>query len=127
MVTQSCDQCNGVCCRYVSTEIDDPDDQLEYENIRWFLLHDNVSVYIDHDDDWIVEFQAKCSKLGEDSKCTYYDKRPQICRDHDIEDCDKFGEGEPHKVRFETVEEFEDYMKKNYKVGTQKTYEKIED
>ena len=123
---KSCENCDGMCCKYVATEIDEPENEDDYQHIRWFLLHKDVNVYIDHDDDWILEFVTRCEKLGPDNKCTYYDERPQICRDHNVVDCDKFGEDEPHQVKFFNVEHFEEYMKKNYKTGTQKTYTEIE-
>lgn len=123
----SCDKCNGMCCRYVATSIDEPIDEKEYEFIRWFLLHENVNVYIDNEDDWFLEFLTPCKMLGKDNKCQFYEQRPNICREHSIESCELYGEGDAFKIKFKGVEEFESYMRKNYIQGQQKTFKKIEE
>jgi len=124
---KTCDKCNGMCCRYIATSIDEPTTEDEYEYIRWFLLHEKVTVYIDDEDDWYLEFLTPCKMLGEDNKCQYYEERPNICREYSTENCELYGEGDAFKVKFRTLEEFEAYMKKNYTEGSQKTFKKKED
>ncbi len=110
-----CDACSAECCKYVATGIDTPADKHDYDNIRWYLMHENINVFIDHDDDWYIEFKTPCTHLGDDNKCEVYNKRPLICALHGISDgvCEFFGEEPPYKVCFVNEAEFEKYMKKN--------------
>ena len=50
--THDCTRCGARCCNYFCFEIDEPDEFDEFENIRWFLCHEGVSVHID-DGDWL--------------------------------------------------------------------------
>ncbi len=123
----TCEMCTGVCCRYVAVPLDDPDDERDIQDIRWFLLHENVAVYIDEDDDWFIEFKTKCKKLGDNNKCTAYETRPTMCREHTMDTCEKNGEGDPWVHYFDTEKKFMDYMDKNYKKQTKVVIEKIDD
>ncbi len=111
----NCDVCSAECCKYVAIEIDEPTDKNDYDNIRWYLMHKNINVFIDHDDDWYIEFKAVCNHLGADNKCAIYNNRPAICADHGVNDgvCEFFGEESPFKVCFKSETEFEKYMKNN--------------
>ena len=108
----NCDQCNGECCRDVTVELDDPEDMEDWEDMRWMVAHENVAVYLDDDNDWVIEFRTPCSKLDEKSRCTMYKNRPHKCRQHEMDSCVKNGEGEVHKIRFDTIEEIDEYIEK---------------
>ena len=116
----TCDQCTAKCCRYIATEIDAPEDMEDYDQIRWFLLHENVSVFIDEDDEWFLEFQTNCKAL-DGNACRIYRQRPQICREHKVETCEVNGEGEAHKIRFEDTGSFEKWMSEHYSFVTKTT------
>jgi len=105
-----CIECKAKCCRYVGVEIGRPTCKRDYDIIRWYLLHKNVTVHIDHDNDWFVEFQTVCEELQPDSGCRRYDKRPQICREHGwpVGSCEFFSN--PHQHLFSTISEFESYL-----------------
>jgi len=45
----NCKNC-GYCCSYVTVQIDDPEDDIDWEEMKWWLCHENVLLYIDHDD-----------------------------------------------------------------------------
>ena len=104
-----------MCCEYVTIEIDKPETQEDYEEIMWYLMHDNVIVYKDEDGDWNVEFQTRCKALGEDGLCKIYKERPKVCRDHKQDECDKYGKGEFYTVLFKTREDVIEYMNKHMK------------
>jgi len=111
--TLTCDECGARCCRYVATQIDTPSCKRDYDHIRWFLLHENVHVFIDHERHWLVEFETACSELAQDHLCRNYANRPRICRHHgDERDCEFLAGTEPHVIRFSTVGEFDAYMDK---------------
>ena len=110
MEEKTCSGCNAKCCRYVATEIDTPEDMGDYENILWYLCHKDIEVFI-NDDLWYIQFNTDCKNLDKNGKCLIYDKRPEICKNLKIDNCERYGEGEPHEVLFKEPEEFVRYMK----------------
>ncbi len=111
--TFSCEGCDAQCCRYIATQIDTPDCKQDYDHIRWYLLHEGVSVFTDHDGDWYLEFAGKCEALGDDNRCLNYKDRPRICREHGedgLADCEYHGADSPYELRFESCRKFEQYL-----------------
>ncbi|MBU1975380.1 MAG: YkgJ family cysteine cluster protein [Nanoarchaeota archaeon] len=105
-----CDGCT-LCCEHVALEIDVPEDLKDYEEIVWYVLHKDVSVFIDDEGCWYIQFEGKCTQL-DNGKCNLYNKRPYLCRDYNQDDCVKYGEGEPHVWKFDNREQFLEYVKK---------------
>jgi uncharacterized protein len=105
-----CEKCGAKCCKYVAVEIDKPVCKTDYDNIRWYLLHNNVAVFVDYDNKWYIEFSTKCSKLDKSNKCSIYNRRPKICRIHGNKDtpCEYFDN--PDKMRFTTEKQFIKYL-----------------
>lgn len=105
------DLCRGCddCCRYIAVEIDRPTTKMEFENIRWFLLHENVSVSVGFDNNWYLEFKTKCKAL-KNKRCSVYNKRPQMCRDYDQSECTHYNNEPAEKFLFENVKQFEKYL-----------------
>jgi len=108
----SCVECGARCCRYVATQIDKPSSKREYDNIRWYLLHDGVSVFVDREGDWYLEFKSDCTALRDDSLCGNYANRPRICREHGESgnECEFDSDQETHVYEFSTAGEFERYL-----------------
>ena len=105
----SCTFCTK-CCIHVNQEIYSPENDDDCDYIIWFLLHENVVVWIDEDGYWFVEFKTPCKPL-KNNKCTIYNKRPSVCRNYSEGNClDKYGYDK--KVHFNTPEQFLRYMKK---------------
>ncbi len=117
MEKNPCENCSK-CCEYVCLEIDEPTlkKKADVDEIKWYLLHKNVWVFIDHDDSWNIQFNSPCEKLDKDGNCSYYEKRPTICRKHGVENCEKYGEGDSFKVLFKTIEEFESWFEKGCEI-----------
>jgi len=121
----TCDQCKeSKCCKDVTVEIDEPTDFEDWDEIRWMVAHQNVAVYLDNDDDWVVEFRTPCSKLNKDGKCKIYNKKPKTCSEHELDSCVMNGEGEPEKLRFDTVEQVEEYFERKIKPKLIKNFKK---
>jgi hypothetical protein len=100
-----CSGC-GDCCTYVAVRIDDPRSNADYDHVHWYLSHRGVSVYVDWDGDFYLEFETRCDHLTAARICAIYRERPEICADFSWDECEK-GTGEPgHKLRFETPEQF---------------------
>ncbi|HIE10921.1 MAG TPA: YkgJ family cysteine cluster protein [Kiritimatiellae bacterium] len=103
-----CRDCDARCCRYLAIEIDRPRTAADYDDIRWYLLHRQVAVFIDHDGIWHLEFRSRCEALGPDNRCTIYGCRPRICRKHGEENLCEF-HASPYAVYMRTVEDLERY------------------
>jgi len=96
----------------VAIEIDKPENQEDIDQIKWFLVHKNVLVFIDNDDSWNIQFNTPCVKLSK-NLCSIYEQRPKICRDHSSDNCEKYGDGESYKVLWKNLPEFEEWLKNN--------------
>ena len=82
-----CDYCTAKCCRYFALPIDTPDTHEEWEYIRWFLLHDRASIFLE-DDNWYLLVHTTCKHLQSDNRCGIYETRPQICREYTTDKCE---------------------------------------
>lgn len=111
----TCKECNGACCRYVTVTLDNPEDKEDWDHIKWLVAHKNVIVYQDNDGDWLAEFQTPCEYLGPKNECLCYENRPDICREHGMDECIINGEGEVSQIQFDCIEDVENYMKIKYK------------
>lgn len=108
-----CKTCGARCCRHVALQIDTPTCKRDYDNIRWFLVHERVSVFVDEENDWLVEFTTPCGKLTPENTCSDYATRPDVCRSYPgADDCEYDSAEEPHKIRFTTAREFEEYLER---------------
>ena len=91
-VHHNCARCPALCCHYVSTEIDPPSSDRDVQNIRWYLMHADVRIFIDEGGIWYLQFMSRCRYLGEDNLCQIYETRPQMCREHSVDDCEWHGD-----------------------------------
>ncbi len=104
-----CEDCNAECCRYVTVELAEPKEEADWDEIKWYLMHEGVIVYKDLDDEWQIEIKSKCKHL-KGTKCDIYDKRPNVCREHLTDECDA-NPGEFSKVLFRKPEDVDAYRK----------------
>ena len=106
-----CDKCTGLCCRYFALPIDTPKDKGDYDDIKWFLCHKDITVFVE-DGDWYINIKNRCKYLSEKGhRCKIYDKRPRICRGYRHSTCD-FVEGEyDFEQHFTSAEQIEEYIK----------------
>lgn len=111
-MSKLCKECGAKCCQYFCFEIDEPDDCEEFEDVRWYLAHENVSVHIDEDGDWYISLANRCRYLGPDGRCADYDNRPLICRTYDMDGCDHTGGDYAYQEEFTAPEQIEAYAKK---------------
>jgi len=104
-----CVEC-GKCCTYVAVGINAPTTPRTATDILWYLYHQGVSVYRDHDGEWAVMFDARCRHLQDDLLCAVYADRPHICRAFDNRTCEVNEPG--GGVLFSTPDEFLTYLEK---------------
>jgi len=109
--SSQCERCTGLCCRYFALPIETPDTREDYDDIRWYLCHEDITVFVE-DGDWYLNVKNKCRHLSDkDYKCLIYDKRPGICRKYKHSDCD-FVDGEyDYELHFTCDKDMEEYMK----------------
>ena len=111
-----CEHCTAVCCRYIALPIDPPDTPAEFEDVRWFLLHESVSIFIE-DDDWYIAFHTPCRHLQADHRCGIYDTRPKICRSYTTNDCDYHSGDYNWQHHFTTAEHLDAYVREHASNG----------
>jgi len=82
-----CEHCTAPCCRYIALPIDTPRTRRDLDDIRWYLMHEGVSVFVE-DGAWYVCLLTTCRHLQPDNRCGIYAARPRICREYSTDDCD---------------------------------------
>ncbi len=103
-----CEHCSGLCCRYIALPIDEPDTKAEFDDVRWYLLHGGVSVFVE-DGDWYLNIETDCRHLLPDYSCGIYDTRPQICRDYSTDSCEYHAGEYGYDRHFLTPENLAEY------------------
>lgn len=82
-----CDFCTAKCCRYFALPFDKPTCWREFDQMRWFLLHERAAVFVEKGA-WYVLAYNPCRHLRPDHRCGIYETRPQICRDYSTKNCE---------------------------------------
>lgn len=103
-----CDYCPAKCCRYFALPIDTPDVLKDFDYIRWFLLHQHASVFVE-DDSWYLLVHTVCKHLQSDNRCGIYETRPEICREYSTDNCE-FDEDCCYEKYFEAPEQVAEYI-----------------
>jgi Fe-S-cluster containining protein len=110
-----CTACGGACCKYFALEIDKPETPEDYDNIRWYLAHDRVNIFVEKKK-WYLQVNTACRSLDQQGRCRMYEQRPQICRDYGWQEtqeteCHGQNPAEDHDHFFGDLEAFEKHMK----------------
>ena len=113
-----CEHCAAACCRYLALPLDRPGSRRDYDDIRWYLMHRGVSVFVE-DGDWYIQYQTACKHIGPDNRCTIYETRPHICREYEAGACDYKGGGYEYDQYFTHPKQIEAYyeQKSGKKLG----------
>ena len=106
-----CEHCAAACCRYIALPIDKPVKPRDYGDICWYLMHKDISVFVE-EGDWYIQFQTTCKNLGPDNRCMIYEQRPEICREYEPGSCDYAGGGYGYDQLFTHPKHVEDYYEK---------------
>lgn len=117
-----CMHCTALCCRYVAVPIDEPTSKKDFDEIRWFLIHENITVFVE-DDEWYICFHTPCKHLRKDHMCGIYETRPQVCRKYTTVGCDyhsgpQYGFDHLFTCEDEIVEFEKEYLGKKKKKNT---------
>jgi len=104
-----CENC-GTCCGYITINIASPKNEDDFDEIRWYLSHENIWIYID-EEGWNMQVNNIC-KYRKNGKCSDYENRSNICRNYSANHCEKHEEDKSFTHLFKNPEELNAYLKK---------------
>lgn len=105
-----CEHCTAACCRYIALPIDEPESREEIDDLRWYVLHEGVSVFVE-EGDWYICVQTVCRHLQSDYRCGIYETRPRICRDYSTDNCDYHSGDYGWEHHFTAPEHLDEYAR----------------
>ncbi len=105
---RTCSKCSAICCQYVAIGIDKPTTKGEFDDIRWYVAHRDIWIFVD-DGEWYVCIERPCKFLSKTKQCTMYESRPRICRQYKTTNCERHGTGKPYEFKFSTPAEVQTY------------------
>ena len=92
-------------------QIDHPVTPEDYDKLRWYLLHEDVSIWV-QDGDWFLEVRNRCRGLTGDDRCGIYQSRPDVCREYGSSGesgCEYFTDDLQFELHFESAESLQAY------------------
>ena len=107
-----CEYCTAKCCHYFALPIDVPSERQDFDFIRWYLLHDRATAFVE-DGDWYLLVHTVCKHLQPDHRCGIYETRPQICRDYTTDNCE-YEDDWTYDQYFETPEQLQEYVEARF-------------
>ena len=107
-MTPLCEQCAALCCRYVALPIDLPESAADFDNVRWYLMHENIHVFVE-EGQWYIGFATRCKHLRADNRCGVYETRPRICRTYTTDSCEWHGGEYEYEHLFTSAEQLRKY------------------
>jgi hypothetical protein len=102
-----CSYCTAKCCRYFALPIDTPKTWKDYDDVRWYLAHDQTAVFVE-EGKWYLLVHTTCQYLQGDHRCGNYHERMQICRDYTTANCE-YDDDAVYDKYFETPEQLAEY------------------
>jgi len=110
----ACHTCNGLCCRHIAKNLAKPTTKHDFDNIRWYLMHENVMAGIDIDGEWMLEVKVACRYLRKDNTCKIYHTRPLVCREYPAwnESCEHEDKTSPYSLLFTNDTQFVRWLRK---------------
>mgnify|MGYP002078475252 CR=1 FL=1 len=114
-----CEHCTAICCRYIALPIDTPKDRADFDDVRWYLMHEGVSIFVE-DGEWYISFTAACRHLQPDQRCGVYETRPRICREYSTSECDYHSGDYGWEQHFTCPEHLDEYVRANPPAGTKR-------
>jgi len=109
-----CDECAGLCCRYLALPIETPENKADYDDVRWYLAHEGISVFVE-EGDWYINIANRCKYLNRDNLCDIYEHRPRICRGYQEENCDYHSGDYGYEWHFSCIEDLDEYLSQKRK------------
>lgn len=107
-VDSLCEQCVALCCRYFAFEIDKPTTKRDFEDLRWYILHQDTIIFVESGR-WYIQINRPCKALLPDNRCGVYENRPAICREYTTKNCDWHGDDYEYEYLFTEPEQLQRY------------------
>lgn len=107
-VASLCEQCVALCCRYYAFEIDKPTTKRDFEDLRWYILHEDTIIFVE-EGHWYVQVNRPCKALLPDNRCGVYENRPTICRAYTTKACDWHGDDYDYEQLFTEPDQIQRY------------------
>ncbi|MBI5865855.1 MAG: YkgJ family cysteine cluster protein [Planctomycetes bacterium] len=114
-----CEHCTGTCCRYIALPIETPTERADFDDIRWYLLHENISVFVEAGE-WYINIPTNCRHLQPDFRCGIYETRPRICRSYATSDCDYHSGDYGWEQHFTCPEHLDEFVRNYFRSGAGK-------
>ena len=108
-----CEHCTAMCCRYIALPIENPEERADFDDIRWYLLHENVSVFVEKGE-WYLHVATDCRYLLSNHHCGIYETRPRICRKYDTINCDYHSGEYGWEHHFMSPEHLDEYVRERF-------------
>lgn len=108
-----CKKC-GECCKAIAEEILQPKTKDDYNDLKWYLWHENINLAIDKDNKWVIEIKTRCKHLTKNNQCKIYNQRPPVCRNYSPSQCP--ASTKEFKHHFKTEKQLERYLKNKNKI-----------
>lgn len=112
MGSSHCEHCTGHCCKYLALPLESPETARDYDDMRWYLMHQGVTIFVE-DGEWYIQVSTTCTHLQPDNLCGIYSTRPQICRDYKSGECDYSDGSYGYDHLFTHVDQLEAYAKEH--------------
>jgi Fe-S-cluster containining protein len=106
-----CEHCTAVCCTYIALPLETPETRGDFDDIRWFLLHEDISVFVE-DGEWYIAMNTRCRHVLSDQRCAIYARRPRVCRKYSTDDCDYHSGDYGWEQHFTSPEQLEAYARR---------------
>jgi len=116
MAGNLCEHCTGLCCQYIALPIDTPKTPGDFDDIRWYLIHENVSVFVE-EGEWYILFRTPCRHLLPDHRCGIYATRPRVCRKYGTDECDYHSGDYGWEHHFSAPEHLDEYLRMRNRNG----------
>ncbi|MCF7958763.1 MAG: YkgJ family cysteine cluster protein [Phycisphaerae bacterium] len=114
MAESLCMKCAGLCCKYLALPIETPENKGDFDDIRWYLAHEGISVFVEKED-WYINVATRCKYLDKNNMCDIYETRPKICRAYKEDNCDFHSGDYGYDLHFTSLEDLDDYIQKEWK------------
>ena len=82
--------CRGRCCRYITIPVDTPTCHDDWDEIRWWLGHEGVTISRD-EDGGMLQVETRCKNLRGDNACAIYPHHMETCKEYDAAACEFTG------------------------------------
>ena len=109
-----CNQCVALCCRYFALQIEKPKTRRDFEDLRWYILHEDASIFVE-EGEWYLQINRKCRALLPDNRCGIYHNRPSICREYKTDGCDWHADAYTYDHLFTEPEQIEVFAREFFR------------